>query len=228
MVDLPAFALHIDMLQLGLFVLYATSTLPRALVRLFQPSELFNGFFLRSGAQRTTPFRNNSTRTLLGRTNTVTTVTLKDNADAPSAHHPTRVRAPLGDDNNVTDTFPALFTPVAKRALGVQKGYVPTRVPRWTTIVHPSLAYMLNFRVSPGLSLDSLLVLLAYVLIVLYAFLYRSNPLKDPNRESYIAVSQIPIVVALANKSNWLSWMSGVSYQKVKINELGASLKSLF
>jgi hypothetical protein len=59
-VDVPALAFHIDMLLLGLFFLYAVSTLPRALVRLFQPSEIFNGFFLRSSAQRTSPWRTRS------------------------------------------------------------------------------------------------------------------------------------------------------------------------
>ena len=231
MFDVSSFAFHVNMLQLSLFALYVASTLPRAFVRLSQPSELFNGLFLRSGAQRTTPWRSDSTRVLLrsdtlGRSNTV--MTLKEKANAPPVprHHTTR-HAAFGDDSNVTDDFPALVTPVADRARGVQQGYVPTRVPRWTTIVHPSLAYALNFRVSPGFSLGRLFVILAYVSIVIYACLFRSNPLKDSNREGYIAVSQIPIVIALANKSNWLSWMSGVGYEKVN-NESYASPKPLF
>ncbi|KAH9074775.1 hypothetical protein EDB83DRAFT_2515632 [Lactarius deliciosus] len=217
-VNAPAFVFHIDVLLLGLFALYVASTLPRALVRLFQPSEIFSGIFIRSGVQRTPPGRSNSTRTLLradtrGRSGTVTIS--KGNAIAPPVHNSTGgAHAALGEDNKTTEAFSALVTPVANRARGAQQSYAPTRVPRWTTIVHPSLAYALNFRVAPGFPLRKLLVLLAYGLIMLYASFFRSNPFKDPNRTAYVAVSQIPIVVALANKSNWLSWLSGIGYEK--------------
>ena len=102
--------------------------------------------------------------------------------------------------NKGTDAFPAIVTPVARRARSGQQPSAPTRVPRRTTIVHPSLAYALNFRVSPGFSLGKLLVLVlvAYGLIVLYACMYCSNPFTDFNRTGYITVSQLPIVMTLA------------------------------
>ena len=213
-VKVPAFAFHIDLLLLSLFALYVALTLPRALVRLFQPSEILNGFFLRAGAQRTPPQRNNSTRSTrtllrsdtLGRSGTTKS---RGKASAP----------PVDDSPGAhkgKDAFPAIVTPVARRPRGGQQPSAPTRVPRWTTIVHPSLAYALNFRVSPGFSLGKLLVLVAYGLIVFYACVYRSDPFTDFDRAGYIAVSQIPIVMALAGKSNWLSWLSGVGYEKVR------------
>ncbi|KAH9066825.1 hypothetical protein EDB87DRAFT_463238 [Lactarius vividus] len=217
-VNVPAFVFHIDVLLLGLFALYVVSTLPRAFVRLFQPSEIFNGFFLRSSAQLTLPGRSNSTRTLsradtLGRSGTVTVS--KGNAISSLVHNSTGgAHAALGEDNKVTEAFSALVTPVANRARNAQQSYAPTRVPRWTTIMHPSLAYALSFRVAPGFPLGKLLVLLAYGIIILYASFFRSNPFKDPNRMAWVAVSQIPIVVALTNKSNWLSWLSGIGYEK--------------
>jgi hypothetical protein len=94
----------------------------------------------------------------------------------------------------------------------------PTRVPRWATIVHPSLVYVLNLRVAPGFSFGKLVVILAYTIVVLHASLYRSNPFTDPLRAGYVVVSQIPIVVALAGRTNFLSWISGVSYQKVLVS----------
>ncbi|KAN0131735.1 Ferric reductase like transmembrane component domain containing protein [Lactarius tabidus] len=207
-VNVPVFAFHIDALLLSLFALYVGLTLPRALVRLFQPSELLNGFFLRSGVRRSPPERNNSTRsnrTLL-RTDTLgRSGTMKSRGNASADHS--------AGAHKGTDTFPAIVTPVARRARGAQHS-APTRVPRWTTIVHPSLAYALNFRVSPGFSLGKLLVLVAYGLIVIYGCLYHSNPFTDYDRSGYIAVSQVPIVMALAGKSNWLSWLSGVGYEK--------------
>src|SRR6266404_1981117 len=206
-VNLPAFAFRIDVVLLGLFALYVALTLPRALVRLFQPSEILNGFFLRSGAQRSPPSRNNSTRSTrtliraetLGRSGTIT------KSRAPPMDHSTSAGKTMD-----TDAFTAVVTPVARRARGAQQASAPTRVPRWTTIVHPSIAYALNFRVSPGFSLGKLLVLVAYGLVVLYACVFRSNPFTDFYRTGYIAASQIPVVVALAGKSNLLSWVSGV------------------
>ena len=224
-VDVPALAFHIDLLLLGLFALYVVSTLPRALVRLFQPSEFFNGFFLRSAAQGISKYRTNSTRTLL-RADTVTTS--HGHADSSPVPNATDAPAAVDEGRNATDdSFPALVTPIANRVRGMQPSYVPTRVPRWTTVVHPSLACALNFRVTSGFSLGRLLVLLIYGLTVLYACLVRSNPFEDSNRWGYIAVSQIPIIVALANKSNWLSWMSGVGYEKVNIHESRKSPKRL-
>ncbi|KAH9166989.1 hypothetical protein EDB89DRAFT_1856948 [Lactarius sanguifluus] len=216
-VDVPSFALHIDVLLLSLFALYVVFTLPRALVRLFQPSEVFNGFFLHSGVRRTPPGRSDSTRILL-RADTLgpsgTASEPKGNANAPPVHRSTGAHAALGEDSEIEDAFPALVTPVANSTHRARQSFVPTRMPRWTTVVHPSLAHVLNFRVSPGFSLGNLLVLMAYGFIMLYACFFLSNPFKDPNRAAYIAVSQIPIVVALANKSNWLSWLSGVGYEK--------------
>ncbi len=102
----------------------------------------------------------------------------------------------------------------------------PTRVPRWTTILHPTLAYMLNFRVAPGFSFGKLLVLLAYAGLMIYASLCRSDPFSDSLRTGYVAISQIPIAVALAGKTNWLSWVCGVGYEKVWI--LRSRVASLF
>ena len=82
--------------------------------------------------------------------------------------------------------------------------------------MHPTLAYALNFRVAPGFSFGKLLVLLAYAAIMIYASLRRSDPFSDSLRTGYVAISQIPIAVALAGKTNWLSWACGVGYEKVQ------------
>lgn len=197
-INAPLFVFHIDILLFLLFGVYVASTLPRALVRLFHPSEFLNGLFLRSGASRApnTPdpdvLRSASTRT----------------------NHSTRTLIGASEDLKSAENFQALVVPRARGSHRSQ-GRAPTRVPRWTTIVHPTFAYALNFRVSPGFSFGRLIVLLTYTVVALYACLLGSNPFTDPVRMGYVAMSQIPIVIALAGKTNLLSWLSGVGYEKV-------------
>jgi hypothetical protein len=221
------FVFHINVVLLGLFGLYVLLTIPRALVYLFQPSDVFNGFFLRSGSSRafkgglaregttrsTKPMRSISTRTI------------------KIVHMPVDT---FGDDigkGGIWKSQPSLASPPALvipqiTAGGLSRRHLssprraPTRVPRWGTLVHPTIVYALNFRVAPGFSFGKLLVLLAYATVIGYASLLRSNPLTDPVRTGYVAMSQIPIAVALAGKTNWLSWASGVSYQKVPLSSL--------
>ena len=220
-ITLPIFVFHIDVVLLSLFALYVVLTLPRALVRLFQPSELLNGFFLRSGAPpRTTPHhrsdtrgRSSATRTKPNRsTSTRTNLTARTLVDLPEDAE--------GGKNNKPLIIPA--RPVAPATRGSRSRRsppeprrVPTRVPRWTTILHPTLAYTLNFRVSPGFSFGKLLVLLTYASLMFYVSLRNSDPFSDSLRTGYVAISQIPIAVALAGKTNWLSWACGVGYEKV-------------
>lgn len=225
----PVFVFHVDVVLLSLFALYVALTLPRALVRLFQPSELLNGFFLRSGTSippatlqrsgtrsrsgtRTKPNRSTSTRTnQTGRT----LVDLPEDgianewAKSSKAQRPALVIPPRSNGNGTRGSRSRSHQSAPPPRRG------PTRVPRWTTILHPTLAYALNFRVAPGFSFGKLLVLLAYATIMIYASLCRSDPFSDSLRTGYVAISQIPIAVALAGKTNWLSWACGVGYEKV-------------
>lgn len=57
-----------------------------------------------------------------------------------------------------------------------------------------------------------------YMGIILFATFNRSNFFSDPKRAGWIAVAQIPIVVALASKNNILSWLSGQGYEKVSVS----------
>lgn len=224
----PVFVFHIDVVLLSLFAFYVALTLPRALVRLFQPSELLNGFFLRSGtappsSRSGTRSRSGSTRTKpIRTTSTRTNQTGRTLLDLPEdsianewvksskAQRPAIIIPPRGNGNGTRGSRSRSRShppPSPRRG--------PTRVPRWTTILHPTLAYALNFRVSPGFSFGKLLVLLTYATIMIYASLRGSDPLSDALRTGYVGMSQIPIAVALAGKTNWLSWACGVGYEKV-------------
>ncbi|KAI9451845.1 ferric reductase like transmembrane component-domain-containing protein [Russula earlei] len=236
----PIFVFHIDVVLLSLFAVYAALTLPRALVRLFQPSEILNGIFLRSGSSRPhnntnlhradTHGRSGTTRTRpLRSTSTRTNQTMRTLVDVPEDEEDVAGGVAMAKSKN--KARPALIIPPRAAAATTTGGTgrrrssrqstplhnrrAPTRVPRWTTIVHPTLVYALNFRVSPGFSFGKLFVLIVYAVLMLYASLRHSNPFADPVRTGYVAMSQIPIAVALAGKTNWLSWASGVGYEKL-------------
>jgi ferric-chelate reductase len=230
----PLFVFHIDVVLLSLFAFYVALTLPRALVRLFQPSELLNGFFLRSGtAPPSTSLHRSGTRSRSGtKTNPIRSTSTRTNqtgrtlVDLPEdgianewvksskAQRPALVIPPRGNGNG--NGARGSRSRSHHSAPSPRRG--PTRVPRWTTILHPTLAYALNFRVAPGFSFGKLLVLLAYAAIMLYASLRYSDPFSDSLRTGYVAISQIPIAVALAGKTNWLSWACGVGYEKVCVS----------
>jgi len=82
-------------------------------------------------------------------------------------------------------------------------------------ILRLTLACNLNFRVAPGISFGNLLVFLIYAPLMLYASLSSTNPLTSPHRTGYLAISQVPIAVALAGKTNWLGLACGLGYEKV-------------
>jgi ferric-chelate reductase len=226
-INLPVFIFHIDVVLLGLFALYVALTLPSALVHLFQHSQILNGFSLRSesgAAQRTTSHHRSDTHGSSGATSTLTSPTVPALVDVPE-------NDVQGEKGKSSETqCPALIIPPRTAAAADVNGppsrCVPTRVRRWMRILRPILAYALNFRVAPGFSFGNLLVLLVYTALMLYASLRRPNPLINPQRIGFLAISQVPIAVALAGKTNWLGLASGLGYEKVCVSALGVA--SLF
>jgi ferric-chelate reductase len=225
------FVFHINVVLLCLFGLYVVFTIPRALVYLFQPSDIFNGFFLRSGGSPRA-YRGKDT---LARSGTTSSTTKLMHSTSTRTHRVTVSPVDTsGDDVGKEGISQTRLSPISPAALVVPQittgGFshrhlssprrAPTRVPRWGTIVHPTIVYVLNFRIAPGFSFGKLLVLLAYAIVMGYATLLHSDPFTDPVRTGYIAMSQIPIAVALAGKTNCLSWASGVCYQKVLVLSL--------
>ena len=221
LINTPAFVFHIDIVLLGLFAVYVVFTLPRTLVYLFKHSEILNGFFLHSGsgaAPHTKYHRRSNSHGSSGATNTPVSPTIPALVDIPDDG----VESEKGQSSEAQR--PALIIPPCAAATAEVRGSpsrrVPTRVPRWMRILRPTLAYGLNFRVAPGFSFGNLLVLLIYTAIILYASLRHPNPLVKPHGIGYLAISQVPIAVALAGKTNWLGLACGVGYEKVRVSAL--------
>ena len=60
-------------------------------------------------------------------------------------------------------------------------------------------------------------LLTALLAIVLYAGLYMSNPLAEPIRAGFVALSQIPVVVIFGTKNNLVGMLIGFGYERVRL-----------
>ncbi|KAI0320002.1 ferric reductase like transmembrane component-domain-containing protein [Amylostereum chailletii] len=207
--DQLTFVLHVDFVLFGLFALFALISLPRVFARLSRSSS-FTGIFLRTGtpvadeehytpsssrrqtrsASNSQPMRSYSTKT----NQSSRTLAMTDEDQTLNSHAHLVSRVTYGAD-----------TAAAR---------VPTRVPTWITLTHPKLVHFLHYPLAPGLNLSQFCVLCIYAAIVLYAGFYKSNPFYHPIRAGFVAMSQFPIVVGLANKNNILSLLSNVGYEK--------------
>jgi ferric-chelate reductase len=224
-INTSLFVFHIDVVLLGLFALYVVSTLlPRVLVYLFQHSEILNGFFLRSesgAAPRVTFYylsdihgSPDATKTSLTSPSVPTVAYIPEkglegeNGENSEAQHPALIIPPrAAAAAHIKGSPSRLPAPSPRR--------VPTLVLCWMRILRPTIVYSLNFRVGPGISFGKLLVFIVYTAIMLYASLRPSNPLAYPGFMGYLAISQVPIIVALVGKTNWLGLACRLGYEKV-------------
>lgn len=222
-INIPQFVFPIDAVLIGLFALYVALTLPRSLFRLFQHSEMSNGFFLRSGRAP------HSLRQLISHTQdgsdatntkpirlpiTLTSPIADTPVDKPEYSDEGKRRKSCKSQRRAFTIAPRVTS--AADAKGSFSRHVPKRVLRWMRILHPTLAYAFNFRIAPGISFGNLFVFLVYNVIMLYASLCRPDPLANPQRIGHLAITQLPIVMVLAGKTNWLTLACGISYEKVR------------
>lgn len=190
------FVYHIDLFLICLFGLYVLTTLPRAIARYSYTHGFFQGLILRSGSPKpsNSPYRSNTMRS-------------------------TASRATLGNGSDESHTYASHANLVHKgNEANFANNRPPTRVPRWATVIHPLVSYCLNKRVAAGFSVGKVIISLAYTAVVFYAAFYgpEVNPFSDSVRAGFVGTSQIPIVIALANKNNALSYLCGLGYEKVR------------
>jgi len=176
---------HVDYFLLGLFGLFSLIGLPRAVVRFSRAYELSNGYFFFKRRQAGRPSK----------------AQLRTASRQPAAA--------------VFDLGSGISNKSADALSGVVHRNAPTHVSRWSTLVHPLVPYVLNYRIAPGTSIGKAGVLVAYLAAVLYAGLYRNNPFSSSVRAGFVVMSQIPIVYALGTKNNVLAYVSGAGYEKV-------------
>ncbi|KAF6752852.1 ferric reductase transmembrane component [Ephemerocybe angulata] len=112
----------------------------------------------------------------------------------------------------------------------------PTHVPAVPAALRSLLSASRARGLVPGYSAAQLLVLILYFIVLLYATLYRSNPFIDATRPAWVAVSQIPFVLVMAQKNNVFGWLLGLGYEKLnylhrfagRLVVIGSNLHALF
>lgn len=94
----------------------------------------------------------------------------------------------------------------------------PTHLPRncktWSALI-PELRFVLQYRFLRGISVAQAIVFLGYTLVLGIPALIHSNPVTNPVRTGIIAVSQVPVVFALACKSNIVGTLLGKGYEQI-------------
>ena len=90
----------------------------------------------------------------------------------------------------------------------------PPHIPAYPAFLRP-VAERLRPSIVPWYSNSQVLVMLAYLGILLYAYFYHTNFLNNPRRLGIIAVSQLPFLYSFAGKSSIPGSLLGVGYQSV-------------
>lgn len=95
----------------------------------------------------------------------------------------------------------------------------PPRVPAIPTFLGPLGRLLRSRRIISGYSTLQLGILMNYTYILLYGLLRLSNPFTDNTRSAWMSASQLPLIFALAQKSNVLGSLLGYGYETVSIDK---------
>lgn len=128
-------------------------------------------------------------------------------------------RTVVGDDPEFTkDTkdIPMVDYHRSRRQPAVRKAFLfPAHVSAVLPFLRPLLSIARSRPLLPGYSMAQLTLLAVYFLILLVATIYYSSPFTDATRPAWVAVSQVPLVLALAQKNNILGSVLGYGYERV-------------
>ncbi|KAH9855485.1 iron reductase [Lenzites betulinus] len=215
-VDNADLVFNVDLFLICTFGLFVLMLLPRATVRYTHKREWVNGHFLHS-------VRLHNVSSIIRRPSKRDALL----SPFPAAHFPVHKKTEpyeFDDKEKWAATTDASHTyashselvrsPSTASGRERRRQNVPTHMPGWSTIL-PTIAAILRTTIRPGLTIGKGLVELTYFAVMLYAGLYKSNPFTDPIRAGFVAVSQIPIVVALGTKNNIVGMLIGFGYERL-------------
>lgn len=192
---------HVTLMLMAIMALFVICKLPRA-IALFGTSEWSSGHILRH-----IPYRPSSQR----RQKVVQAVHAAYPPPGPIKE------ADSSDSRTYIDHGPRLayVQRIDENGEEVQSRY-PTHVPATMKPLRPLLT-PLRARIAPGFSVCQMLMLAVYFYALVYATFYKSNIITDESRTGWIAVAQLPLVFAFAQKNNILGSILGYGYERVSL-----------
>jgi hypothetical protein len=113
-----------------------------------------------------------------------------------------------------SDDSHVMSLPARRTNWGILPPSYPSHLAAWPAFARP-LAWIVRYRVSPGFSLGQFVILVVYSSAIAFGSFCHSNPITNPNRFGWLAVSQMPFLFAFATKNNLLGMMVGKGYEKV-------------
>ncbi|KAL5512662.1 hypothetical protein ACEPAG_2928 [Sanghuangporus baumii] len=90
----------------------------------------------------------------------------------------------------------------------------PTHVRSLATALHP-ISKIFTHPLAANKTTGKLFLTLAYIVLMHVIALDGGSPFTNPDRLGYIAISQIPVVIALGTKNNVIGMLLGIGYEKL-------------
>jgi hypothetical protein len=199
-VDVVGLVTHVDFALMALVALFVLLAVPRILARFSRTAEWRGPHILRSALSSSAANSDNYTN------GSPKTYAEDDGASIFSARDLNA--GATTEDHHYLPSRPAPAPPVAP-------GPAPRRARSYGSFFPGFAAFLRAPAVPGGRPISQLLILLIYFIFVAYALVYKSSPFADGNRAGYVAVSQLPILIALAIKNNPAGMIIGLSYEKV-------------
>jgi ferric-chelate reductase len=211
----------------AILIAYAVFRIPH-LVGLFgSSSEWYNGHFLwyrrpkrpkgrvgRNDSSRTLVGRQDSTKTAVGMARKESSRTVVNEDGSYEMEETTKPRVADGGRARLNKHLrqPQHWKePIAEEL----QAKFPTHIPSVHRLLRPALTVS-RIRVFKGYSIAQLVMMAVYPTILVSATFFQSNPFVDATRPAWVAVSQMPLLFALAQKNNILGSIMGYGYEKVR------------
>ncbi|KAI0946789.1 hypothetical protein AcW1_010148 [Taiwanofungus camphoratus] len=204
---------NIDIFLLCVAALFALLALPKAVARLSHLSEwseghIFRSIEIRGPGRDVHPSQTYDRKVAPFSPNSASPIHIELGNAEKAAHG--------SDDIHMHSSHADLVRNYSTSSGSVRTRHsnLPTHMPAWSSML-PRLSSLLEVTVRPGYTLSKLLLLLAYLIVMLYAGLVNSDPFTDPGRAGFVATSQIPVIIVFATKNNVLGVLVGQGYQKL-------------